>query len=297
MGERLDQAFREKRRRSASPMIRAASCGPSCRRRSPTCGSAAPATDSKPVGPSRAAERQARRGAARTRRTRRRAIEQLPAVHSGRPPPASSRYWPERNGIAPGMTDQAERMTTLRAVPLHQVGSKPTRTIPDLDKFPSAEAAWDHRVLRGQRGTLMSSFMTGFGRDRGLKMFAEWTNAIPKRVRCQTRCRRVRAASSGTSSSRCGAWGDNVAFVHDEISTDKRNPRVNPNGLVYGVDIGNDNLLIADPVNHWSEMLRLPTREDRFTIPSFFAGGKFPAYRNFGERQIWVGSGRSRTTR
>src|SRR5436190_10856806 len=96
--------------------------------------------------------------------------------------PAASEFpgtGPKGNGIAPGMTDQSEWINNLKGCTrCHQVGSRPTRIIPDLDKFPSAEAAWDHRVQRGQRGALMSSFMTGFGRERGVKMFAEWTTAI-----------------------------------------------------------------------------------------------------------------------
>ena len=62
---------------------------------------------------------------------------------------------PQGNGIAPGMSDQAEWINNIKGCTrCHQVGSLPTRTIPDLDKFPSAEAAWDHRVERGQRGSL-----------------------------------------------------------------------------------------------------------------------------------------------
>ena len=38
-------------------------------------------------------------------------------------------------------------------------------------------------------------------------------------------------------------WGNKFTYAHDEIATDRDNPRVNSNGPVYGVDIGNDNLL------------------------------------------------------
>ena len=193
---------------------------------------------------------------------------------------------PKGNGIAAGMTDQREWINNIKGCTrCHQVGSKPTRTIPDLDKFQSAEAAWDHRVERGQRGSLMSSFMTGFGRPRGLKMFADWTNAIKAGA--------VPPAPPRPSGVERNVvitmwnWGDPVAFIHDEIATDKRNPRVNANGLVYAVDIGNDNLLIADPVNHWSEMLKIPTRADRSTLPKFFTAGPFQPYRYFGERAVW----------
>ena len=65
-------------------------------------------------------------------------------------------------------------------------------------------------------------------------------------------------------------WGNNVAFVHDQIATDKRNPRVNANGPIYGVDIGNDYLLVTDPNEHYSTMVKVPLRADRSTVPSMF---------------------------
>ena len=118
--------------------------------------------------------------------------------------------------------------------------------------------------------------MTGFGRERGLKMFAEWTTAIKNGAVPESPPPRPSGIERNIVITMWN-WGDNVAFVHDEIATDKRNPRVNPNGLVYGVDIGNDNLLIADPVNHWSEMLKLPTRDDRSTMPVVLRGRSVPA--------------------
>ncbi len=36
------------------------------------------------------------------------------------------------------------------------------------------------------------------------------------------------------SSSRCGDWADPKAYLHDEVSTDRRDPTVNANGLIYG---------------------------------------------------------------
>ena len=82
-------------------------------------------------------------------------------------------------------------------------------------------------------------------------------------------------------------WGDNVAFVHDEVTTDKRNPRVNANGPIYGVDIGNDNLLVTDPNEHHSTMLKIPLRAERSTVPSMFTTEGFRPWRDFGERAVW----------
>ena len=97
-------------------------------------------------------------------------------------------------------------------------------SIPDRDKFASSIAAWDHRVQRGQRGPEMSAFMTGFGRERGLKMFADWTDTHQERRRAARR-RRVRSGIERNVVITMWNWGDEYGFIHDEIATDRRNPR------------------------------------------------------------------------
>ena len=59
---------------------------------------------------------------------------------------------------------------------------------------------------------------------------------------CRPPSRRVRRASSATSSSRMWDWADPKAYLHDEISTDKRKPTVNAYGKIYGVDRGQHRL-------------------------------------------------------
>jgi streptogramin lyase len=54
------------------------------------------------------------------------------------------------------------------------------------------------------------------------------------------------------------AWGERYTYAHDEIATDKRNPYLYPNQPVYGVDIGNDHLLILDPIKHTADKVKLP---------------------------------------
>jgi hypothetical protein len=203
-------------------------------------------------------------------------------------PPASEfpGTGPAGNGINPRMTSQSEWINNLKGCQrCHQVGSKATREIPDADKFPSAIAAWDHRVQRGQRGSLMNSFMTGFGRPRGLQMFTDWTRAIQE-GRVPEAPPRPRGIEQNVVITMWN-WGDNVAFVHDEVSTDKRNPRVNAGGPVYGVDIGNDNLLIVNPYEHASKMVKIPLREDPATVPPMFTTKGFQPWRHFGERAVW----------
>jgi hypothetical protein len=130
----------------------------------------------------------------------------------------------------------------------------------------------------------MSAFMTRLGRPRGLKMFADWTDRIaagavpPAPPRPQGIERNVVITMWN--------WGDQYGLIHDEMSTDRRNPTLNANGKVYGVDWTNDWFLITDPVEHVSTRLKIPTRADRATMPGLRPTG-FQPYRYFDMKAVW----------
>ena len=57
-------------------------------------------------------------------------------------------------------------------------------------------------------------------------------------------------------------WADPKAYLHDEIATDKRNPSVNANGLLYGSpEESRDYLPVLDPVNHSISQVKVPYRD------------------------------------
>ena len=82
-----------------------------------------------------------------------------------------------------------------------------------------------------------------------------------------------RRASSATSSHACGTGADPTAYLHDEISTDRRNPTVNANGKIYGsTEDSTDFIPVLDPVhNTASEMQASGARSEdadtRRTLP------------------------------
>ena len=57
-------------------------------------------------------------------------------------------------------------------------------------------------------------------------------------------------------------WADPKAYLHDEISTDKRNPTVNANGLIYGSpEESRDYLPVLDPVHNTISQVKIPYRD------------------------------------
>jgi hypothetical protein len=91
-------------------------------------------------------------------------------------------------------------------------------------------------------------------------MFADWTDRSPP--------------ASFPSTSRRGAgvernvvvslwdWGGPTTYLHDAVSTDRRNPRVNANGKIYGTaEDSQDVIPVLDQVTHTASVLQHPVRD------------------------------------
>ena len=57
-------------------------------------------------------------------------------------------------------------------------------------------------------------------------------------------------------------WADPKAYLHDEVSTDRRNPTLNANGLIYGaLELSADYLPVLDPVQNRISQVKLTVRD------------------------------------
>ena len=157
------------------------------------------------------------------------------------------------DGMAPNVRSQAEWLRMLKSGTCwacHQLGSKGTREIPAaLGPFPSSAAAWERRLQSGQAGGQMTGALAGLGRERALAMFADWTDRIaagevpPVPPRPQGLERNVVITEWD--------WADPKAYLHDEVSTDRRHPTLNANGKIYGaLELSADYLPVLDPMRH-----------------------------------------------
>ena len=205
-------------------------------------------------------------------------------------PPAKSEFpgtGPDGNGISVGLRSQAAWVDGMKqgCQLCHQLGTRITREVDFLEGFDSALAAWDHRVQTGQRGAAMSNVMNRFGRQRGLEMFADWTDRIAggEVPSAPPRPQGIERNLVLTMWD----WGQETSYIHDEITTDKRNPRVNANGPMYAVSSGHGRLIIADPLANTSTALRIPVRANPETIPSRFPRSMPQPSNYYGEELLW----------
>ncbi|MXY25742.1 MAG: carboxypeptidase regulatory-like domain-containing protein [Acidobacteria bacterium] len=207
-----------------------------------------------------------------------------------KPPPASEfpGTGPDGNGIAENMRTQQHWLDVMKqgCQLCHQLGNTATRVVQQLDDFDSAVEAWDHRVQTGQRGTSMSAAMSRMGRGRALEMFADWTDRI---AAGETPPRPPRP--DGMEQNLVVTlwdWGTDSSFIHDEITTDKRNPTVNGGGPVYGVSAGHGSLTIVDPVENSAVELPIPVRPaDPNSVPSRFPQEQLQPSYYWGDQLLW----------
>jgi len=180
------------------------------------------------------------------------------------PPPPSDfpGTGPEGNGLSPAMQSQGHFLGDLTingCVVCHQMGTKGTRGMPQgLGEFESTVAAWERRVASGQSGAVMSSFLSRFGRGRAIEMFADWADRI---AAGELPSRPPRPAGLERNVVlNMWDWGmDGHQFVHDTVSTDKRDPTVNGYGPVYsGTEYSSDYIPVLDPKTHVTTQMMPP---------------------------------------
>jgi hypothetical protein len=157
---------------------------------------------------------------------------------------------PAPNPGATPPTDPAGKWNSdfkLGCMLCHQIGSKATRSLPSREAYDAGT----------KKAGVMHSTSLGLGREPLLDALADWSARIrggetPKAPP------RPKGAERNMVITQWN-WGGKFTYAHDEVATDKNNPRVNANGPVYGVDIGNDKLLVTDPVKNTSRQIQVPT--------------------------------------
>lgn len=138
-----------------------------------------------------------------------------------------------------------------------QMGDKATRELPErLGKFSSQTEAWQKLVTKDE-----SPVNVGRMGDRGISMFADWTDRIAQGEYPKEAPPRPQGVERNVVISEWD-WSDKIGFVHDEIATDKRSPSLNANGYIYGVEqFSNDVIDILDPRSNSTSRVEVPIRD------------------------------------
>ncbi|MEQ8409388.1 MAG: carboxypeptidase regulatory-like domain-containing protein [Gammaproteobacteria bacterium] len=191
------------------------------------------------------------------------------------------------NGIGIGVLTQDDyirRVTNGGCVVCHQMGNAATRTIPDM--FANMETSfdmWDRRVRSGQAGAFMTRTLAGMGDQRTLEMYADWTDRIaagelpPAPERPQGLERNVVITQWD--------WADPTAYLHDLVSTDRRDPTVNAYGKIFGaLENSADYLPVLDPATHSLDQIPVFPEDDNYNPEPESAMASSPFW---GDELIW----------
>ncbi len=206
--------------------------------------------------------------------------------------PAKSEFGPAgadgNGGAAPNVRSQAEWIRILKSGgcwACHQLGSRGTRGIPKaLGTFESSSAAWLRRLQSGQAGGAMIGTLSQLGAKRALAMFADWTDRIAAGAVPPTPPRPQGVERNVVITE--WDWADPKAYLHDEVSTDRRNPTLNANGSIYGsLELSADYLPVLDPVRNTTSRVPLAVRDPN-TEPA--AGPPTQASPYWGSEVLWT---------
>ncbi|TMG75009.1 MAG: carboxypeptidase regulatory-like domain-containing protein, partial [Betaproteobacteria bacterium] len=183
-------------------------------------------------------------------------------------------YWysmlkvPERNefplGKAANQGQWLDLTKTDGCYTCHQLGNKATRAIPkELGHFNSSVEAWARRIASGQAMTNMTNNIGRFDAPRMLGQFADWTDRIAAGELPASRPERPQGLERNVVIT-LWDWSRPTAYLHDEISSDKRNPTVNAYGLLYGAtEESTDFIPVLDPVRHVASEIKVPVRDPK----------------------------------
>jgi len=160
---------------------------------------------------------------------------------------------------------QAEWLDTVKTngcIGCHALGTAATRTVPHaLGHFATSQEAWARRITSGQAMTSMVNIIARTDPDRMLRQFADWTDRVATGEIPFERPLRPQGVERNVVIT-LWDWSHAKAYLHDEVSTDKRNPRVNANGKLYGTTEESTDLVpVLDPLKNVATEMRHPVRD------------------------------------
>jgi hypothetical protein len=185
-----------------------------------------------------------------------------------------------------------QRMGNVDCVGCHQLGQLATRTIPaQLGEFKSHDEAWIRRIASGQWGEGMTNRIAGQLGGVPYKYFGDWTERVAKGELPKHKPPRPQGLERNVVVT-AWEWSEPDKYLHDLISSDRRNPTVNAYGPLYGApEYATDNMPILDPKTHTVTYFKMPVRDKDMPLslgPGHAGLVKVTAPSPYwGDRSIW----------
>src|SRR5262247_545258 len=144
----------------------------------------------------------------------------------------------------------------------HQLGQLSTRTIPAaFGEFKSGEDAWRRRTMSGQAAPLMINPLAGYLGGAPYKYLGDWTDRVAKGELPKSKPSRPQGVERNVVVTTWD-WGNEKQYLHDLISSDRRNPTVNAYGKLFGSpEYATDVLPILDPKTSTVTEFKAPVRD------------------------------------
>src|SRR6202140_1484629 len=188
--------------------------------------------------------------------------------------------------------DWLKQMKNIGCIGCHQLGQEATRTIPSaFGKFDTGAEAWMRRVQSGQSGEQMTNQLAGNFGGAPFKYLGDWTDRVAKGELPRDKPPRPQGVERNIVIT-SWEWSTPDKYLHDLISSDRRQPTVNANGPLYGSpEYSTDELPILDPVTNTVTSFHAPVRDPGMplSLGDGHAATMEPVMPSayWGERQIW----------
>jgi hypothetical protein len=153
---------------------------------------------------------------------------------------------------------------TTGCMSCHALGTIGTRTLrKELGQFESSAEAWQRRIQSGQAMTQMVNLINRLDTPLALQLFGDWTDRIAEGELPFAQPPRPQGIERNVVLT-LWDWSRPTAYLHDEISTDRRNPTLNANGKLYGTtEESTDFIPILDPVTNSVAEVKHPVRDPK----------------------------------
>ncbi len=156
------------------------------------------------------------------------------------------------------------QIKTSGCMSCHALGTKGTRTMPkDFAQFKSSAEAWGRRIASGQAMTQMTTALGRLDPQRALALWGDWTDRIAVGELPFDKPSRPQGVERNIVLS-LWDWSTPTGYMHDLISTDRRQPTVNAKGKLYGAtEESTDYFPVLDPNTHTAGQIKHPVRDPK----------------------------------